>query len=178
MKKPKVDTLKEELEKLTLLINKADNSARHYTENTDTVSVEFLESCKIDLNNVMLELSSYYSRFRAGNDYYDQYRKQVKAERLEHLIEEIGMNVTKAKELVYSEPVYKEFLEEYNYVKRIYFLVSRKYSLYESTMQNIKQTIASARQEQQRENEIKIINERLDKFSKLLSKVKKLLNIS
>lgn len=177
MKKPKIETLKEELKKLTELVLKADASAQQYTENPDTASLEFLESCKIDLNNVMLELSSYYARFRAGNDYYDQYRKQVKAERLEHLIEDQKMNVTKAKELVYAEPVYKEFLEEFNYVKRIYFLVSRKYSLYEATMQNIKQTISAIRKEQQYENELKSINDRLDVFAKIMYKVKKLLNI-
>jgi len=177
MKKPPIERLTIELNELTESVNIADEIARKYTENSDITEITFFESCKIELNNIMVELSSYYARFRAANDYYDQYRKQVKAERLEYLLDEVGMNTTKAKELVYSEEVYKEFLKEFNMVKRIYFMVSRKYSLYEATMQNIKQTIANLKREQQYENELKVFSEKLDSFEKVINKAKKLFNI-
>lgn len=177
MKKPKVERLAEELKTLTDLVDQADIVTKKYTENADITEITFFESCKIELNDTMIALSSYYARFRAANDYYDQYRKQVKAERLEFLLDERKMNVTKAKELVYSEDIYKEFLREFNYVKQIYFLVSRKYYLYEATMQNIKQTISSLKKEQQYENELKTFSERMDVFEKVIRKVKKLLNI-
>lgn len=178
MKKPPIERLTIELNELSILVNNADEVARKYTENADITEVAFFESCKIELNNTMIELSSYYARFRAANDYYDQYRKQVKAERLEYLLDEVGMNTTKAKELVYSEDVYKEFLKEFNMVKRIYFMVSRKYSVYEATMQNIKQTISNIKREHQYENELKDFKSRLDVFEKVINKAKKLFNIT
>lgn len=132
------------LEAVTPSLEGVNNTIRKYSNNPSELSLDWLESVKRELINLMVDISDAHGQLKVYHMMYTEGRKTKKSEVFEKLIEE-GKNTTAADKLVYKEKEYTDYMSVLGVIEKAYQVLNSKYYLIDNTLSALQQSIANAR---------------------------------
>lgn len=132
------------MEELTPQLERINPTIRKYTQSTDLYDMGLFEAVKRDLIDIKVDLSHVHGEIRAYHTMYTEGRKTIKAEVMQFLIDG-KVSVTAADKTVYNEQVYKDYMKILFRIEQVFQMVNSKYYLIDSTLSAVQQSIANAR---------------------------------
>jgi len=138
------DKIAEIITEVAPSLGKVDIAIRNYSRSTDIYDLNLFESVKRELIDLMVDLSHAHGQLKYYHVMYGEGRKTKKAEVFAKL-KDGGMNATSADKLVYNEKEYREFMKTMGQVEEAFQKVNSKYYLIDNTLSALQQSIANAR---------------------------------
>lgn len=136
------------------LMAEMDGMVAEYVGMTDSTNLEGLEALKRKFNAKMVHMAVYYSKvscFKENFEFLNGHRKRVKAEAIQHLIDnsETKISYSAAENLVYAYPLYIKGTQLLEKIKSFFYLLDLQYKNYQSTQTNIYQSVSLMSKEKQ-----------------------------
>lgn len=125
-------------------LQKTDATIRRYSKSVDIYDLNLFETVKRELIDLMVDLSHAHGQLKYYHTMYTQGRKTKKAEVSAALMGQ-GKNSTAADKLVYDEKDYRDYMKSMGLVEEAFQKVNSKYYLIDNTLSALQQSIANAR---------------------------------
>lgn len=136
------------------LIKEMDGMVHEYASLIDSTDLDSLENLKRKFNSKMVHLAVYYSKvscYKENYEYLNGQRKRIKAESIQHLIDntETKVSYSAAENLVYGYPYYIERVQLLERLKQFFYLLDLQYKNYQNTQTSLYQTVSLFSKEKQ-----------------------------
>ena len=138
------EKIKAILVSVTPQFKRMDEVIPKYTSIKGGYDLDTFEDVKRELIDILSKISDNHAKIKYFNTMYIEARKTKKAEVLDQLADE-GVKITAAKETVYNEQEYKDYMDVVFTIEKVYNTINSRYYLILNVLDALQQSIAVAR---------------------------------
>ena len=130
---------------VTPYIDTLDDVISKYTSTTNIYNMDLFETVKRELIDMLVHVSDAHGKLKYYHTMYDQGRKTIKAEIVGKIVNDQKKPVTFAKEAVYTDKEYRDYMKIQGLIEKAFQTVNSKYYLIDNTLKAVQQSIGVCR---------------------------------